>query len=146
MSRAVIGGLITSTLLTLVVGPVAYTLSRRLRDRARHFFIQRRAQGRTRAECALSERRLDRAPRRRFQGAMLNGALVMVFAPDVAISVLASTALSEFDIGEIETRDAKPGPRQLPDSDALPRSCKLEIVGILASAGAKPLRCHRCQR
>ena len=54
MARAVIGGLITSTLLTLVVVPVAYTYLDGLASRARHFFVSDERQRELERERALS--------------------------------------------------------------------------------------------
>jgi HAE1 family hydrophobic/amphiphilic exporter-1 len=55
MARAVIGGLITSTLLTLVVVPVAYTYLDGLASRTRHFFVSDERQRELERERALSE-------------------------------------------------------------------------------------------
>ncbi|HEX7938125.1 MAG TPA: efflux RND transporter permease subunit, partial [Gemmatimonadaceae bacterium] len=54
MSRAVIGGLITSTALTLIVVPVAYTYLDGIADRARHFFVSDERKAEIERERAMS--------------------------------------------------------------------------------------------
>jgi HAE1 family hydrophobic/amphiphilic exporter-1 len=54
MARAVIGGLITSTLLTLVVVPVAFTYLDGFASHARHSFVSDKRQRELERERALS--------------------------------------------------------------------------------------------
>jgi HAE1 family hydrophobic/amphiphilic exporter-1 len=55
MARAVIGGLITSTLLTLVVVPVVYTYLDGLRPEAVREWVAARRRGKARVEARVPE-------------------------------------------------------------------------------------------